>query len=101
MLHLHRELIRLRREHPSLQGRSYAPAWGDKHVLAFYRGEGEHSFFVAANLSGAAQQAVLEGSGNILVSTTMKRTGPVCGSVPLAPNEAVLIKLDKLSSHLA
>jgi alpha-glucosidase len=94
MLHLHRELIRLRREHPALQGRHYAPAWGNQNFLAFYRGEGNERYFVAANLSATPQEAQMKGSGSVLLSTTVKRGGIVRGTIALGPHEAVLIKID-------
>lgn len=94
LLHLHRRLIALRREHPVLRGKSYEPAWGNRDFLAFYRsGEGRY-YLVAANLSAEPQLVPLDGAGDILVSTAMDRQGKVSGSLELAGNEAVLLALD-------
>jgi len=95
MLHFHRRLIALRREHPALVGKGYKPAWGDGNYLAFYRTDGEKRYFVAANLSGKPVSVVMDAQGNILVSTTMNRTGRVENKLDLAPNEAILIEIDK------
>jgi alpha-glucosidase len=94
ILHLHRELIRLRHEHPALQDRHYAPAWGNKDFLAYYRGQLGQRFFVAANFSADPQQVPMDGAGTILVSTTMNRQGKVDGTVELGPNEAVLVQIE-------
>ena len=92
-LHLHRRLIQLRRQYPDLQGPAYDAAYGNKQVLAYYRGETDR-FYVAANFSDTPQPAELEGSGRILVSTLMDRDEVVTGPFGLRPNEAVLVKLD-------
>ena len=94
LLHLHRRLIGLRREHPVLRGKGNDPAWGNHDFLAFYRtGEGRR-YLVAANLSAQPQVVGLQGTGSILVSTTPDRTGRVSGSLELAGNEAALVALD-------
>jgi alpha-glucosidase len=93
-LHMHRELIRLRHEHPALQDKHYAAAWGDTDFLAYYRGHGSDRYFVAANFSSLLKEARFEGSGTILLSSALNREGPVDASVSLGPNEAVLIKID-------
>lgn len=94
ILHLHRRLIELRRQHPVLRGRGYEPAWGNHDFLAFYRsGEGRR-YLVAANLSAQPQVVGLEGAGSLLVSTMPDRQGRVSGSLDIAANEAALIALD-------
>ncbi|HEY8574908.1 MAG TPA: alpha-amylase family glycosyl hydrolase [Devosia sp.] len=93
MLHLHRQLIALRQDHPALRGKGYEPAWGNDELLAFYRtGDGKR-YLVAANLSMTPQSMPLEGDGKILVSTALSRSENVQGHVSLEPNEAVLIQL--------
>lgn len=94
LLHLHRRLIDLRRQHPVLRGKGYEAAWGNDDFLAFYRtGEGER-YLIAANLSGRPQTVPLPAGGTILVSTGLDRDGAVQGTLALAANEAVLVRLD-------
>ncbi|MFD2648753.1 alpha-amylase family glycosyl hydrolase [Devosia albogilva] len=93
IVHLHRRLIELRRQYLDLQGPAYETAYGNKQVLAYYRGKTDR-FYVAANFSDTPQPAEFEGSGRILVSTLMDREEAVTGPFGLRPNEAVLVKLD-------
>lgn len=94
MLHLHRRLIGLRAEYAALRNKGYASAWGDEDYLAYYRGEENIRFFVAANFSAKAKTVPFEGSGTVLVSTTRLDQSVVRSEIQLAPDEAVLIKLD-------
>lgn len=98
MLNLHRRLIALRREHPVLRGKEYAPAWGDETFLAYYRTGAAGRYFVAANFSDKPVEVEMPGEGTILVSTTMSRTETVSGRLTLAGNEAVLIQLTESGS---
>jgi alpha-glucosidase len=92
ILALHRRLISLRRKHAGLRGKAYEAAWGNDRVLAYFRGEGEQRFFVAANLSGRAETAIFPGRGSVELSTHgALRLRTVSDHVHLEPNEAVLV----------
>jgi alpha-glucosidase len=98
MLSLCRRLIALRRAETALAVGAYRPVRADGDVLAYVRSAGDSHFLVAMNL-GATPAALRrrEGDpgGTVALGTELKREGKrVEGDVDLAPNEAVVIRLD-------
>jgi hypothetical protein len=90
VLHLVRDLIALRREHPELRAGSYERLPAPAGAWAWRRGE---RFAVALNLSGG--EVEVEGaSGRVAIATDRSRDGePVGGAVRLGPYEAVVVEL--------
>jgi glycosidase len=97
VLALYRRLLRLRRETPALQVGDYRPL--DRGVpdgcFAYVRSgrEGER-IAVALNFTGEALDAPLPGSGDVLASSRLDRSGETLdGTLPLRPHEAVVVSL--------
>ncbi len=97
MLHLHRELLALRRATPALQDGAYRDLGVAGDVLAYLRTSGRGRVLVALNLgsrSGPAPESVRGLSGRILVDSALARGGEAFdGSVPLGPDEGVVVDL--------
>jgi alpha-glucosidase len=97
MLSLHRRLSELRRAEPALHVGSYAPVAATGDLLAYLREGGGRRFLVALNLGGQAATlgASALGSGRIVISTHLDRTGEqVRGDLTLRGDEGVIVALD-------
>ena len=96
ILHLYRQLLALRRAEPAMQVGEYQLLEDDR-VLAFCRDDGRSRILVALNFTGEGQPvgaAADFGTGELLVSTELARTGPIeLDGLTLRPNEGVIIKL--------
>jgi alpha-glucosidase len=97
MLALHRRLIELRRAEPALHVGSYTPVAATGDLLAYIRVGGGRRFLVALNLGGQAATlgASALGSGRVVVSTHLDRTGErMSGDLALRGDEGVIVALD-------
>jgi alpha-glucosidase len=91
-LHLVRDLIALRRDHPELRSGAYASLPAPEATWAWRRGD---AFAVALNLADAA--TTVEGlDGTILLGTTRARDGEtVGGALTLGPWEGAIVELGR------
>jgi alpha-glucosidase len=98
MLSLHRRLLDLRRSEPALQIGDYATAAIEGDAFAFVREHEGRRFLTALNLGDepAALRPERELRGRVMVGTNRRREGDqVDGVVELAPNEGVVVLLEK------
>lgn len=94
MLSFYKELLRLRRTHPALALGSVELLPSPSDVILFERKFGGERMLVALNLSHVPQLLSLRaGAGEVSLSTDAARRGSVSGTVVLAPDEALLLKL--------
>jgi alpha-glucosidase len=92
MLTLHRRLIALRRDMPSLSVGSYARVYADDDLLVFERAAGAERVQVALNLSHAARSlAWPEPRARVLISTHLDREDAVGDRLTLRPDEGLVI----------
>jgi alpha-glucosidase len=100
MLALCRRLIALRRGEPALEVGRFGTITAEREVLAYYRRgrEGESRFLVALNFSSQPRTLNCPGDycrGTIAVSTHRSHEGGhVEGNISLAPDEAIVMRLD-------
>ena len=98
MLSLQRRLIALRKSEPALAVGAYHSVRANGDVLAYARSAGDCWFLVVLNLGatpGVLQRRAGDPGGTVALGTELGREGKrVEGNVELAPNEAVVIRLD-------
>jgi alpha-glucosidase len=94
LYNLYRCLLTLRRAHPALVSGNYQPLKADGDVLTYLReGDGQR-FLVALNL-GPHDTTLASWAGTVAISALGGRDGEhVTGSLKLAGNEGLLVKLD-------
>jgi alpha-glucosidase len=96
-LSLYRNLLQLRREHPSLSLGEYEPIAATGDLLAYVRRTKDERSLVVLNLGGEAcglSWDALGLSGRLLLSTHLDRQGEVfTDHVALRPNEGVIVEL--------
>jgi glycosidase len=97
MLSLARRLLQLREERPALAIGAYRALDGvSADCFAYLRAHGDERLLVALNLSGAPLTLQLSegGRGELLLSTTMTRSGSVSlGDLALAAHEGAVVAL--------
>jgi alpha-glucosidase len=69
ILHLYRDMLRLRRDHPALQTGSFTMIDRDDEVIVYERADAERTYVIALNL-GAASAIVSQLSGTRLLLST-------------------------------
>ncbi|WP_285009869.1 alpha-amylase family glycosyl hydrolase [Pedobacter faecalis] len=99
LLSLYRKLIALRQREPSLVLGVYTPVFADQQMIVYLRSyDGSASFLVALNLSHRPayfRPVERQYSGVVVVSTNTELEGTrVSGSLSLAGDEAVVVRLD-------
>jgi glycosidase len=95
VLHLVRDLLRLRRERPALAVGSYRPLAAPEGVLSFERRHPDGSLEVHLNLGDRAVAIEPSARGRVLVSTDRRRDGaPVHERLELGPFEGVVAAPD-------
>jgi alpha-glucosidase len=97
ILNLHKALMALRRNSPSLMSGDYIPMAAEGDLLLFRRlDRGEEAMVVALNLGNepiSVASASLELEGNVLLSTFLDRLGEkIHGVVDLRANEGIIIE---------
>jgi len=94
LYNLYRRLIALRREYPALKTGSYRPLKAAGDLLAYLREQDGERVLVALNLGPHDATLVVE-PGTIALSVLGGRNGErVLGSLSVAGNDGLLIKLD-------
>jgi alpha-glucosidase len=94
ILSLYRKLIAYRREHSSLNAGSYHSLAAPEGVYAFLREADGEKHLVALNFSSEAKNVSLPSDGEIALSTGLNRSGNVSGTIELAGEEGVVIRLN-------
>jgi glycosidase len=94
LLHLYRQLLRVRRHHRALQIGAYHPLDAvPADVFGFERVSGAERLVVVLNFGDHPVEATLPGDGEIVVSTGLDRAGEVSGRVALDGHEGLVIEL--------
>jgi alpha-glucosidase len=94
ILHLYRELIRLRKQTPALHSGDYAPLRSQNDILSYERFTATERFRVALNITHEPRRAEIGGGGKIALSTYLDRKDlQVEGPFLLRPDEGVIVKL--------
>lgn len=96
LLNLYRRLLALRRQEPALQVGDYQTLPTQRGVFAYLRSAGQSRLAVALNFTDEATQAfTVTGSGDVVLSTELDRSGPESlDRLMLRPHEGVIIRLD-------
>ncbi|MFL6818386.1 MAG: alpha-amylase family glycosyl hydrolase [Bradyrhizobium sp.] len=93
ILHLYRELIRLRKTSPAFRSGDYAPLRSYNDIFAFERFTDAEKFRVALNLTHEARRVDCP-DGDLVISTYLDgKDMAVQRSVLLRPDEGVIIKM--------
>ncbi len=90
MLQLYRSLLRLRRSRPELQVGDYRSLDTAEGVFAYERWGEDGRVLVALNFSDE-ERVVASGSGEVLLSTALDRSGPINERLILRPHEGVVL----------
>lgn len=93
ILSLYRKLLWYRKAHPSLAVGDYRAIDAPETVFAFLRTHEDEQHLVALNFGEQAQTITFDGSGKIVLDTTLTRSGTVDGAVSLGSDEGVIIHL--------
>jgi alpha-glucosidase len=92
LLHLYRQLIRLRKQTPALHSGDYAPLRSHNDVLAFERFSPTEKLNIALNLTHQPRRMDFASDGNIVLSTHLDRKdSTVERSLLLRPDEGVIV----------
>ena len=92
LLHLYRQLIRLRKQTPALHSGDYAPLRSHNDVLAFERFSPTEKLNVALNLTHEPRRMDFASDGNVVLSTHLDRKdSTVERSLLLRPDEGVIV----------
>ena len=95
ILHLYRELIRIRKKAPALCTGDYRPLRSRNDILAYERFTDTDRFTIALNLTDEGRLLEQIGKGSIVLSTRLDRTTvPVSGQHLLRPDEGIIIQMD-------
>jgi alpha-glucosidase len=95
ILHLYRELIRIRKKVPALCIGDYRPLRSRNDILAYERFTSTDRFTIALNLTHEGRLLEQIGKGSIVLSTRLDRTtAPVSGQHLLRPDEGIIIQMD-------
>jgi alpha-glucosidase len=96
ILHLYKELIRLRKENPALHSGDYMPLRSRNDILAYQRFTDTERFTITLNLAHEARRFDLSGEGEIILSTLLDhhslRSKP---DLLLRPHEGLIIRMDR------
>ena len=93
MLNLYCSLLALRRAEPALHAGMYRSFDAPEGIYAYERWAGGDRFLVALNFTSTEIVLPLDEPGTIELSTGLARTGPVDDSLPLRPDEGVIVRL--------
>ena len=94
MLALYRRMIHLRKTNPALSEGTYrTEPNAPEDCMVFHRETASHHAMVALNFAAAPRHLEVPAS-SVLLSTT-NRTGAVAGSLDLAPNEALVLEVNR------
>jgi alpha-glucosidase len=95
MLHLYRQLIRLRRDEPALVEGDYQAVRARNDVICYARMLGERKLLVALNISQEPRRWEFDGRGRQLLSTALDDCrDEVAQSVILRGNEGAIIAIE-------
>jgi alpha-glucosidase len=96
MLHLHRQLLALRRREPALASGGWAPIGVSGSVLAYERSVPGRRLLIALELGGQPADLALDSlaDARVLLSTELDRTGElVSGMLSLRADEGVILEV--------
>ena len=94
LLSLYRQLIRVRRSEPVLQGGDRVPVRSRNDILAYKRCGGQEEILVALNTIHQPRKLEWRGSGQVLLSTYLDGQKQITAPVLLRPDEGIIVKLD-------
>jgi len=95
ILHLYRELIRLRKDTPAFGSGDYAPLRSRNDVLIYERSSGTERFRIALNLTHEARCVEFADERAIWLSTYLDRKDSrTAKSFMLRPDEGVVVRMD-------
>jgi alpha-glucosidase len=94
LLSLYRQLIRVRRSEPVLQGGDQVPVRSRNDILAYKRCGGQEEILVALNTIHQPRKLEWRGSGQVLLSTYLDGQKQITAPVLLRPDEGIIVKLD-------
>ncbi len=98
-LQFYRELIKLRKTTRALFSGDYQKIKADDKIFAFLRKDRVQQYLIVLNFCSTECLFELENfKGEIILSTTLNRSGKVQNNFILAENEGVIIFLDELKS---
>jgi alpha-glucosidase len=94
LLSLYRQLIRVRRSEPALQGGDQVPVRSRNDILTYKRCSGREEILVALNTIHQPRKLEWRGSGQVLLSTYLDGQKRITAPVLLRPDEGIIVKLD-------
>src|SRR5205085_8248094 len=94
ILHLYRELIKLRKATPALHSGDYAPLRSRNDILCYRRFTDQEKFTIALNLTHDARRLEGVGDGEIVLSTWLDRNGSALSPGQLLrPDEGIIVRM--------
>jgi alpha-glucosidase len=96
ILHLYKELMRIRKENAALHSGDYMPLRSRNDILAYQRFTDTERFTIALNLAHEARRFDFPGEGQIILSTLLDHHS--LHSKPgllLRPHEGLIIRMDR------
>lgn len=93
MLNLYKSLIHIRKSSPALLSGSYESLNSDGNTFSFLRKASIETMLIVLNFSDQPTPITIPYSGEIVLSTTLRRTGSFNQMIELESNEGLLIKV--------
>ncbi|HEY3680146.1 MAG TPA: alpha-amylase family glycosyl hydrolase [Bradyrhizobium sp.] len=94
ILHLYRQLIRLRRKSPALRSGEYAPLRSRDGIFMYERTGGHEKFRIALNLTHEGRRLEISGVATIALSTYLDKADlRVSGPIMLRPDEGIILRV--------